>query len=64
MVYYIIWPYEHHSNTTIYSTHATLDDAYAELDLLAESLPSSSNGFNPYVVGENHLPPNQLPVGE
>ncbi len=64
MVYYIIWPYDHSSNTTIYSTHATLDDAYAELDLLVEVMPPSSEGLNPYVVDESHLPPNQLPVGE
>lgn len=68
MIYYVIWPYDHRK-ATILSTHATSDDAYAALDLLAEALPSSSDGFNPYVVDENHLPqdhlpPNQLPVGE
>ena len=63
MVYYIIWPYDH-SKTTILSTHATIDDAYTELDLLVEVMPPSSEGFNAYVVDENHLPLNQLPVGE
>ncbi len=68
MVYYIIWPYDHRK-ATILSTHATIDDAYAELDLLAEVMQPSPEGFNAYVVDENHLPqdhlpPNQLPVGE
>ncbi len=65
MVYHIIWPYDHnHSKTTILSTHATIEDACAELDSLVEVMPPSSEGLNPYVVDENHLPPNQPPVGE
>ena len=69
MIYYVIWPYDHRK-TTILSTHATIEDACAERDLLAEVIQPSSEGFNPYIVDENHLmpqdhlPPNQLPVGE
>ena len=69
MIYYVIWPYDHRK-TTILSTHATIEDACTELDLLVEAMPPSSEGLNPYVVDENHLmpqdhmPPNQPPVGE
>ncbi len=67
-MYYVVWPYDHRK-ATILSTHATIDDACAELDLLAEVMQPSSEGLNPYVVDDNHLPqdhlpPNQLPVGE
>ncbi len=67
-MYYVIWPYDHRK-ATILSTHAIIKDAYAELDLLVEVMPPSSERFNPYVVDENHLPqdqlpPNHLPVGE
>ncbi len=72
MIYYVIWPYDHRK-ATILSTHATIKDAYAELDELREVF--SSLGCTPawwveaHVVDQNHLPesqlpPNQLPVGE
>ncbi len=66
-MYYVIWPYDHRK-ATILSTYATIKDAYAELDLLAELMQPSSERFN-YVVDENHLPqdqlpPNHLPAGE
>ncbi len=67
-MYYVIWPYDHRK-ATILSTHATIKDAYAALDLLVDVMESSSDEPNPYVVDQNHLPesqlpPNQLPVGE
>ncbi len=60
MTYYVVEPWgrgDKHSNATIMSEHSTPEDAYEELDLLAEVMQSSVDpvtGF--YVVDEQRQP--------
>ncbi len=60
MTYYVVQPWDRrskYSNATIMSEHSTPEDAYEELDLLAEVMQSSVDsvaGF--YVVDEQRQP--------
>ena len=61
-MYYVVWPYtrDHDRKAATLSTHETVEDAYANLDGLAEVMSSlgcrPNWWFNAYVVDENRQP--------